>query len=134
MGNVTRLTSPASTNACGVIVPVEERSAKLLMLTMAYSFRNGFVNPYFGTRRMRGIWPPSNPGPFPPPERANKPLCPLVAVFPWPEPGPRPIRLRFFLAPFAGARLCKFMMAALPIGTRLYESILAPEAYPDAPR
>ena len=30
------------------------------------------------------------------------PLCPLVEVFPWPEPGPRPIFLRRFVAP--GAR------------------------------
>src|SRR5215467_5476458 len=95
---------------------------------MAYSFRNGFVNPYLGTRRMSGIWPPSNPGCLPPPERANNPLCPLVAVFPCPDPGPRPIRFRFFLAPFAGARSCKFMMAALPEDIPLDESIREPEA------
>ena len=28
-----------------------------------YSIRNGFLKPFsFGVRRVRGVWPPSNPG------------------------------------------------------------------------
>src|SRR5438876_988418 len=55
---------------------------------------NGFVNPRFGMRRMRGIWPPSNPGRTLPPWRAVCPLPPRPAVLPIPEPGPRPLRMR----------------------------------------
>ncbi len=48
IGNVTRLTRPASTIACGVMVPEAGRSARRSILTIAYSFRKGLVKPYFG--------------------------------------------------------------------------------------
>src|SRR5262245_21767002 len=131
-GRVTRFTSPASTRDCGVIVPCVERSPKLFTFTMAYSFRNGFLNPYFGIRRMSGICPPSNPGCLPPPDLAKSPLCPFVAVLPCPDPGPLPIRLRFFLAPLAGASSCRFIAATLPVNSRPDEEDHAPEECPVA--
>ena len=49
------------------------------------------MKPLLGIRLYKGICPPSNPGLTPPPERAFCPLCPLPAVFPFPEPCPRPL-------------------------------------------
>src|SRR6267154_1961634 len=54
-------------------------------------------------RRMRGIWPPSNPGRVWPPARAVWPFPPRPAVLPMPDPGPRPLRIRARCEP-AGAR------------------------------
>src|SRR5208337_2134423 len=62
-------------------------------------------------RRNSGIWPPSKPRRTPPPARAFCPLCPLPAVFPCPEPTPRPSLLFFFVWPF-GARMSKPSMSA----------------------
>src|SRR5208337_2215824 len=62
-------------------------------------------------RRNSGIWPPSKPRRTPPPARAFCPLCPLPAVFPCPEPTPRPSLLLFFVAPF-GTRMSKPSMSA----------------------
>jgi len=52
------------------------------------------VKPRFGSRRCSGIWPPSKPTLWKPPERDFWPLLPRPAVLPCPEPGPRPTRLR----------------------------------------
>src|SRR5947207_791392 len=51
----------------------------------------------------------TKPPPLTAPERACWPLWPLPDVLPWPEPGPRPIFLRRFLAPGAGRRSSSFM-------------------------
>src|SRR5439155_21674116 len=51
-----------------------------------------------------GIWPPSNPTAVPPPERDFWPFWPFVDVLPWPEPMPRPTRLRRLTEPGAGRR------------------------------
>src|SRR5579864_2114118 len=48
-----------------------------------------------GKRLCHGVWPPSNAGPFPPPERTVWPLPPSPAVLTMPEPCPRPTRVRF---------------------------------------
>lgn len=56
-----------------------------------------FLNPRRGRRRRRGVWPPSNPNFIVP--RAFWPLCPLPAVFPFPDPIPRPFLVFCFLAP-----------------------------------
>ena len=48
------------------------------------------VESAFGSRRCRGIWPPSKPGRIVPPERAFWPLWPLPEVLPCPELSPRP--------------------------------------------
>src|SRR5690606_38781972 len=66
-----------------------------------------------GRRRTSGSWPPSKYGETPPPERAFWPLVPRPAVLPWPEPWPRPTRLRFFVAPSSGRRSCSFMFSLL---------------------
>src|SRR5690606_15037273 len=52
-----------------------------------------------------GIWPPSNPS-FEKPFgwRAFCPFMPLPAVFPRPEPGPRPLRRGVETAPAGGRR------------------------------
>src|SRR4029077_2029688 len=61
------------------------------------------VNPRFGMRRCKGIWPPSNPRIMREPLRERWPLCPRVEVLPMPEPMPRPTRFLFSDA-FFGAR------------------------------
>src|SRR5512136_2748872 len=68
-------------------------------LTTLHSLREGFLNPRLGSRRWRGICPPSKPGERFPPDRALYPLCPLVEVPPCPDPSPRPILFLFFRAP-----------------------------------
>src|SRR6266568_2140942 len=85
-----------------VISPSSALSAP--RLTTAYSLRNRFVNPRFGTRRCSGIWPPSKPKYCLRPERDSCPLLPAVAVLPCPEPGPRPTRFGFLRDPLAGLR------------------------------
>ncbi len=50
--------------------------------------------PRLGTRRARGIWPPSKIGLSLNPWREAWPLCPLDEVLPWPDPIPRPTRFR----------------------------------------
>ena len=55
-----------------------------------------------GSRRTRGIWPPSNPRPMSFPLRLFWPFWPFPAVLPHLLPGPRPILRRRCLAPGAG--------------------------------
>src|SRR2546428_828520 len=62
------------------------------------------LKPRLGKRRCSGIWPPSKPSLWKPPERAFCPLCPRPAVLPQPEPPPRPTRCRSFFEPGAGFR------------------------------
>ena len=45
------------------------------------------------------------------PARARCPLCPLVAVLPWPEPGPLPILFRSFFEPSWGLRSSSFILS-----------------------
>src|SRR5690606_20566813 len=58
-------------------------------------------------------WPPSKPGPFPPPEREFWPFWPRPAVFTEP-PWPRPTRLRRCRAP-AGDLISLAFMAFLQV-------------------
>ena len=60
--------------------------------TSAMSSRVGELKPRLGRRRCSGIWPPSKPSLWKPPERAFWPLWPRPAVLPQPEPTPRPTR------------------------------------------
>src|SRR5258705_19231 len=76
---------------------------------------NGLVKPRLGMRRMRGICPPSNPGRVEPPERAVWPLPPRPAVFPMPDPGPRPLRMRARWEPRGGFRLCSVTRAGAAV-------------------
>ncbi|CFN77002.1 Uncharacterised protein [Bordetella pertussis] len=55
-----------------------------------------------GKRRCNGIWPPSKPTLWKPPERDFWPLWPRPAVLPRPEPMPRPTRRLACLLPSAG--------------------------------
>src|ERR1700750_1948824 len=67
------------------------------------------LNPRLCRRRCSGIWPPSKPTLWKPPERDFWPLWPRPEVLPRPEPMPRPTRRRAFLAPAAGLVLFSFM-------------------------
>src|ERR1700729_4366671 len=64
-------------------------------LTSLYWSRAGGVKPRLGRRRCRGIWPPSKPL-MRTPERAVWPLPQRPACLPFPEPMPRPTRMRAF--------------------------------------
>ena len=55
------------------------------------------LKPRLGRRRCSGIWPPSKPTLWKPPERDFWPLWPRPAVLPRPEPMPRPTRRRRLL-------------------------------------
>src|ERR1019366_2168481 len=52
---------------------------------------------------------PSKPRFWPNPVPARWPLWPRVEVFPWPEPMPRPMRLRAFFCPAGGLKLLRFI-------------------------
>src|SRR5512135_3604163 len=78
------------------------KMARRPTFTVSVSTAKMFLKPRLGRRRWSGIWPPSKPGAWWKPERDLAPLLPRVAVLPWPEPGPRPTRLGFFLEPLAG--------------------------------
>src|SRR5258708_35303127 len=70
------------------------------------------LKPRFGSRGCSGIWPPSNPL-MRAPERAVWPLPPRPAVLPWPEPMPRPTRIRFLREPALSAISLSFIALLL---------------------
>src|SRR3984885_1777525 len=111
-------------------------------LTSLYSSCAGGVKPRLGRRRCRGIWPPSKPL-MRTPERAVWPLPPRPACLPFPEPMPRPTRMRAFDDPGLSLISLSFMAASLlavddahemralgdhaAIGGRVGEARLAPD-------
>src|SRR5690606_21111519 len=103
-------TTRVSTKSSGVTtVPASHRfSASTLMAAGAVRNR-ALLNPRLGSRRCRGVCPPSKPGPLTPPERECCPLVPRPLVLPWPEPVPRPTRLALRRAPGAGRNSCSFI-------------------------
>src|SRR5271154_6207259 len=76
-------------------------------LTWLRSRGEGGVKPRLGRRRCSGIWPPSKPL-MRTPERAVWPLPPRPACLPLPEPMPRPIRMRFLVAPSLSLMVLSF--------------------------
>src|SRR5262249_18615521 len=52
-------------------------------------------------------WPPSNPRLNLKPDRDFAPLCPRLAVFPDPDPWPRPMRFFACFIPLGGRRLLR---------------------------
>src|SRR4029077_17595429 len=82
--------------------------------------KGALLKPRFGKRRCNGICPPSNPRFWLLPERDHIPLLPRPAVFPRPEPGPRPMRFVLCVEPGFGRSVC---MPAI---------FTAPESAPDA--
>src|SRR5215471_1031791 len=105
-----RATRPCCRSRSGVTsVPASNFSAITSRLTTSYATRNGLWNPRFGTRRCSGIWPPSNPRLCLKPDRDFAPLWPRVAVLPWPDPWPRPMRFFACVAPLGGRRLLRFI-------------------------
>src|SRR5579875_997590 len=91
------LTRPRALSAASsTTAPASKRASRSSRLTMAYTFLNApLKKPRLGTRRARGIWPPSNRGLSLNPWREAWPLWPLLEVLPCPEPVPRPTRFRF---------------------------------------
>src|SRR5688572_16470759 len=94
-------TMPASCNEARLTSPWFSFSSSWSR-TSAIESRVSEWKPRFGRRRCSGIWPPSKPSLWKPPERAFWPLWPRPAVLPQPEPTPRPTRCRSFLDPGAG--------------------------------
>ena len=82
-----------------------KKTAKLRTLTTWYFLLERFQNPRFGTRRMSGICPPSNPGRTLPLVRERWPFCPRPAVLPQPDPCPRPLRFGVLVAPRGAGKL-----------------------------
>src|SRR5262245_22861370 len=66
--------------------------------TTLSSTANILLKPRFGSRRCSGIWPPSKPL-MRTPVRAVWPLPPRPPVLPFPDPMPRPTRMRPWRAP-----------------------------------
>src|SRR6516225_3603236 len=116
-------TSPRARRTSGVTsVPASNTRARESRLTTAYATRNGLWKPRFGTRRCRGIWPPSNPRLNLKPDRDFAPLWPRPAVFPWPEPCPRPTLFFECLAPLGGFKSLRSIGITHPLGANhLYQ-------------
>src|SRR5262245_32031115 len=96
-------TKPCRTSSSGVTVLPALKPESCPRLIAAYSRRKiELLNPRFGRRRCKGIWPPSKPRFCEVPAREPCPLLPRQAVLPCPEPGPRPTLLRLCVAPLAG--------------------------------
>src|SRR5260370_24838638 len=73
------------------------------------------VNPRLGTRRWRGICPPSKPRIIREPDLDRWPLCPRVEVLPMPLPMPRPTRLRLAVAPLGGRNVERLVDILFPL-------------------
>src|SRR6185295_17510104 len=113
-----RDTIPRSRSRSGVItVPASNRRPSVSRFTTSYSTRNGLWKPRFGTRRCSGIWPPSNPRLNRKPDRDFAPLWPRPAVFPFPEPWPRPMRFFGCFIPLGGRRLLRLISVFLQLVT-----------------
>src|ERR1039457_2170241 len=106
------LMTPCSRRWSGVNVSPSSFSS-LSRLMIAYCFLKIFVKPRLGKRRCSGIWPPSKPRFWPKPVPARCPLLPRVAVLPWPDPIPRPIRLRTCFCPAGGFNPLRFIRSLL---------------------
>src|SRR5262249_38675411 len=97
---------PLSTSSCGpTFDPVSNFDRSLTLTVENFFLKIAFVNPRFGIRRCNGIWPPSKPRFWLLPDRDHMPLLPRAAVFPWPLPGPRPIRFVLCVEPGFGFRV-----------------------------
>src|SRR3990172_662243 len=107
-------TNPRSRSRSGVTTtPALKNAPSVSRLTTSYSTRNGLWKPRLGTRRCSGIWPPSKPRLRLKPERDCAPLCPRPAVFPWPDPWPRPTRFFECFAPRGGRRFERLINPAI---------------------
>src|SRR5690606_28038495 len=103
-------TTRVSSSSSGVTTVLGSKRFSFSTLTVAYSrLKGALVKPRLGRRRCSGVWPPSKPGPLPPPARAPWPFWPRPDVLPRPEPMPRPTRLAFRRAPAGGRNSCSFI-------------------------
>src|SRR5687768_12092058 len=98
----------------GVTMVPASKTSRVPRFTSANSFlKRALVKPRLGTRRWRGICPPSNPSLWLKPLRLFCPFSPRPDVLPRPLPGPRPTRLRLRVLPLAGFRLFRPMVVSL---------------------
>src|SRR5690242_5591117 len=84
---------------------------------MAYSLRKMLVNPRFGSRRCRGICPPSKPRILLYPEIDFAPLAPRPEYLPRPVPMPWPMRRFVCFWPLGGRKLLRFISVQLSSGS-----------------
>src|SRR6266545_3497979 len=110
-------TTPAALSASRSMSPTGIRARSESRTCAVSSFARD-TNPRLGNRRCSGIWPPSKPTLWKPPERDFWPLWPRPAVLPRPEPGPRPTRRLAFFDPAAG--LIVFRRIACSVVLRRY--------------
>src|SRR5829696_2253051 len=113
-GTSRRVARPAARRAATSTEAPESkrasRSARLTGWVCVRNISNGIDIFLFGPRSLRirmwiGVWPPSNRARSLAPAREPAPLWPRPDVLPWPEPCPRPTRLRSLREPGAGLRL-----------------------------
>src|SRR5262249_25093164 len=98
------LTRPLSRSADSSTFAPALNPSRSPTLTSAVIVGNGLMNPRFGSRRWRGVWPPSKWG-LKPRVRAYWPFWPRPAVLPKPDPTPRPRRTLSRVAPAGFASL-----------------------------
>src|SRR4029079_1582609 len=106
-------TRPRSRSVSGSTVAPVSKPSRVSRFTTWYSTRNGLRKPLaFGTRRVSGVCPPSNPG-FTV-SRAPVPFMPRPAVLPPLPPMPRPTRRGACFEPGAGFRSWILIVTGVP--------------------
>src|SRR5215218_551217 len=121
-GTARRVARPAVRSDSGVTsAPASKRSSRSRRFTGWLWVRNRsngidffIVGPRsFLSRMWIGNWPPSKRARSLLPERAPAPLWPRPAVLPYPEPSPRPTRLRGLRDPAGGLSECRPIRSAI---------------------
>src|SRR5882672_6725919 len=126
--SLARRNTPPRTKASTSTVSLVSRAPRSTAAWMRSRFTSlsssakMLLKPRFGSRRCSGIWPPSKPL-MRTPVRAVWPLPPRPPVLPFPDPMPRPTRMRPWRAP-ALSEISLSFMAHVLCGTRASRSLL----------